>query len=722
MTALTAPAAPSASRIAGPELRGPAQWAARLAWASFFLLSIFILSMGVWHWYDQNHRPCAQQQPWEHCAAFEAGLAQIGMSPAFYGAYTAALPVVAALPFFALSLIIVRRRSDRLMAVLFAIMLAGLGATGKLYAPIAEWANWNPERAWMSVLIHTVLVGGVGLGAVLVFAFPDGRFTPRWTRWVALVWFGLYASTQFLADFPFAYYNWPVPLPQLIQVGLALSVVYSLYYRYRRVADPLQRQQIKWFLFGIALVALNWLVDYSVWNIAEVITGEALIQPGLSAVLWQLIQGTVWYASQFFLAVCLAFALFRYRLWDIDLLLNRALVYGGLTAGVVALYVLVVGGLGALLRSGAAGPLSLLATGLVAVLAQPLRDRLQRGVNRLMYGERDDPVTVLHRLGQRLETAVAPEALLPALVETVGQALKLPYAAVEIARGPGPAEVVEYRPVTARPPDPAALEGWPLTHQNEVVGRLLVAPRAPGEAFSPLDQHLLDNIAREAGLAVHAIGLTRELQRARLRLVTALEDERRRLRRDLHDGLGPALASQGLKLAAAQQHLHTNPAAASDLIESVLAQNADTVADVRRLVYGLRPPALDERGLADALRDHVAAASANGLRVEVGDLPANAPPLPAAVEVAAYRIASEALTNIIRHARAHRASVQFALEGAALRLAIEDDGRGLPAALRPGVGLRSMRERAEELGGTLTLEPGPGGGTRVAATLPIEGT
>jgi signal transduction histidine kinase len=357
---------------------------------------------------------------------------------------------------------------------------------------------------------------------------------------------------------------------------------------------------------------------------------------------------------------------------------------------------------------------------LVAVLVQPLRDRLQRGVNRLMYGERDDPVTVLGRLGRRLEAAVTPEALLPSLAETVAQALKLPYVAIEITGALAAPEVVAYP--SARPA-PAGATVLPLAHQGEPVGRLVVAPRAPGETFNPLDQHLLDNIARQAGMAVHAVSLARELQRARQRSVAALEDERRRLRRDLHDGLGPALASQGLKLAAARQHLRTDPDAALALINGVLAQNYDTVADVRRLVYGLRPPALDERGLAEAIRDHLGQAPAGSLQVTVGDLPATAPPLPAAVEVAAYRIALEALTNIIRHARAHTAAVRFGLArlGAdpALNLEIEDDGAGLPAALRAGVGLRSMRERAEELGGTLRVEGRAGGGTRVIAVLPL---
>jgi signal transduction histidine kinase len=205
--------------------------------------------------------------------------------------------------------------------------------------------------------------------------------------------------------------------------------------------------------------------------------------------------------------------------------------------------------------------------------------------------------------------------------------------------------------------------------------------------------------------------------------VAALEDERRRLRRDLHDGLGPALASQGLKLAAIKQHLHGQAPAALALIDNVLAQNHETVADVRRLVYGLRPPALDERGLAEAIRDHLGQGGTDPVQIAVSDLPANTPPLPAAVEVAAYRIVLEALTNTIKHARARQAAVRFALAEApaalALQVEIEDDGAGLPAGLRAGVGLRSMRERAEELGGHLSLTPGAHGGTRVQATLPL---
>jgi len=229
----------------------------------------------------------------------------------------------------------------------------------------------------------------------------------------------------------------------------------------------------------------------------------------------------------------------------------------------------------------------------------------------------------------------------------------------------------------------------------------------------------------ESGMAISR-SLTEkdhQLQRAHQRLVTAVEEERRRLRRDLHDGLGPALASQGLKLAAAKQLLKRDPDAVESLLDQVMVQNQQTVSDVRRLVYGLCPPVLDERGLAEAIRDHVLHSQNDGLQVEVGELPADLPPLSAAVEVAAYRIALEAFTNVIRHAQAARCTIQFVLIrndiANALQIEVVDDGIGLPRELRAGVGLRSMRERAEELGGTLTIESASRGGTRILATLPL---
>jgi len=244
-----------------------------------------------------------------------------------------------------------------------------------------------------------------------------------------------------------------------------------------------------------------------------------------------------------------------------------------------------------------------------------------------------------------------------------------------------------------------------------------VAPRAAGETFSPADRRLLADLARHAAPAVHAHRLAADLQRSRERIVVAREEERRRLRRDLHDGFGPTLASQALKLDAAIDLLASDPAAAARLLGEVKAQTQGTVADVRRMVYALRPPALDELGLVGALQAQIQALPANGLRVSLEAAPL--PPLSAAVEVAAFRITLEAVTNTVRHAHASECRVRLAAPDRVLEIEVEDDGSGLPAGHIPGDGLASLRERTAELGGTCQVENRPAGGVRVTARLPL---
>jgi signal transduction histidine kinase len=425
-------------------------------------------------------------------------------------------------------------------------------------------------------------------------------------------------------------------------------------------------------------------------------------------------------------------AIFRSNLWDIDVLINRTLVYAALTASVAGIYILIVGYLGALFQTSGNLLVSLLATGLVAVLFQPLRDRLQRAFNRLLYGERDDPYAVISRLGQRLEATLAPEAVLPTIAETVAQALRLPYVAIALQQNDELVIAADYGDKVTRwqgdkvdaalitsdaslsPPHLVTLS---LVYQGETVGQLMLSARASGESFSPADRRLLDDLARQAGIAAHAVRLTSDLQHSRERLVSAREEERRRLRRDLHDGLGPQLASVTLKLDAARNLLDRDPAAAGTLLTELKTQTQTAIADIRRLVYDLRPPALDDLGLVSALREQISQYQYNELSIII-DAPADLPPLPAAVEVAAYRIAQEAITNVVRHADARSCIVSLGI-GNGLCLDVRDDGRGLPDQRRAGVGLSSMRERAAELGGRCEISPAPGGGTCVAAWLPL---
>jgi signal transduction histidine kinase len=438
--------------------------------------------------------------------------------------------------------------------------------------------------------------------------------------------------------------------------------------------------------------------------------------------------------------VCVGIALLRYRLWDIDVIINRTLVYVTLTVSVIGLYVLVVVGLGTLIQVQGNLALSLLATGLIAVLFQPLRLRLQRAVNRLLYGERDDPYAVLVHLGSRLEATLVPEKVLPTIVETVAQALKVPYVAIALL----PQQESFNRPETAAwaardltvagtamPADIVASSGTPtpdlqrvpLAYQAETVGYLLLAARA-GDTFGKTDSRLLTDLARQAGVAVYAVRLTTDLQRlsanlqqAREHLVTTREEEHRRLRRDLHDGLGPALASLTFKVDAARNLLTRDTEKADRLLNAVSLQAQEAITDIRCLVYNLRPPALDELGLLSALREHMAPYQHQGLQV-ILDAPPTLPFLPAAVEVAVYRIAQEGLSNVARHAEARHALLQLSIDAETLHLTITDDGKGIPADHRIGVGLHAMHERANELGGSCTIAAGSSGGTLIQVRLP----
>jgi signal transduction histidine kinase len=608
-----------------------------------------------------------------------------------------AVEVALLLVYSAIAVVIFWRKSDDGMAVFASIALVTWAATAS-----PSWDALESHPAWSLPVRFLRTLGPTSL-LIFLYLFPDGRFIPRWTRALAVVLVVLPLAAQ-----SFGPLIVPDPFSFLLWIGFLGSGVIAQIYRYRRVASPVQRQQTKWVVFGATAMSLGVVGASLLGEIAPVRDPS-----GDQQVLYELISGIIAVFSLLLFPFSIGIAILRYRLWDIDIVINRTLVYGALSASVAGIYVLVVGALGALFQARGDLAISLLATALIALLVQPLRERLQRGVNRLMYGERDEPYAVLARLGQRLEATLASGAVLPTIVETVAQALKLPYAAIAVPGNGAPTVIAYGTPV----PAPLTL---PLIYGTETVGQFLFAPRTPGETISPADRRLLDDLARQAGIAVHALRLTRDLQQSRQRLVTTREEERRRLRRDLHDGLGPMLAGFTLKVAAIRNLLARDQAAADALLTELGAEIEAAVGDIRRLVYDLRPPALDELGLVGAIRARAIQYSANttgGLQVRV-EVPSDLPPLPAAVEVAAYRIAEEALANVVRHAQARTCVVRLSLDDA-LRLEICDDGIGLPTARHMGVGLLSLHERAAELGGSCVVEPVPTDGTRVRARLPL---
>jgi signal transduction histidine kinase len=330
-----------------------------------------------------------------------------------------------------------------------------------------------------------------------------------------------------------------------------------------------------------------------------------------------------------------------------------------------------------------------------------------------MYGERDDPYAVVSRLGRRLETTLAPEAVLPTVVETIAQALKLPYAAILLKDGQDFRTASSYGSPRGEP------ETLPLVYQREEIGRLVLSPRSPGESFSDADRNLLEDLDRQAEVAVHAVRLTADLQHSRERLVATREEERRRLRRDLHDGLGAQLAGLNVQAGTLRRLIPSDPDAAEEVVVELRDEIRSAIGDIRRLVYDLRPPALDDLGLVEALRQLAERYGSKdeplSVLVEASE---DIPDLPAAVEVAVYRITQEALTNVARHARARSCIVRLAVDGDVL-LEIVDDGVGIPTERSAGVGLSSMHERASELGGSCVIQSVPKGGTQVLVHLPL---
>jgi signal transduction histidine kinase len=581
-----------------------------------------------------------------------------------------------------------------------------------------------PALTWLGYSLGA-LTTLVPLFVLLPMLFPTGHFLSlrwAWAAWVGIgvvtvLGIGLGLQPDFSLDNGYgANFDQLNPLgveglPAWWQPGLRNSAISlllvlcfvsiaSLVVRFRRSAGE-ERQQMKWLTYFLATVVMVQLVAFELVG--------SLFYPSLFDTVWyELIILVVFVGFPIVIGV----AILKHRLYDIDLLLNRTLVYGTLTVLLVALYALIVSALGALFHNENNFVASLLAAGVIAVLFQPARLRLQRLTNRWLFGARDDPAEVLTRMTNQMESADSSATLLTGLVATIATSLKLPYVAVWIGMEAGGAPTAE---IGNRPKD---VETMPLLHQQETIGRLEVAPRSMGETLAPADRQLLLAVARLVATTARTVQLTDEVQEARVRTVAAREEERRRLRRDLHDSLGPMLASQGLKLAAARQLLHTDPEVAERLLDDVLQQGETTVADVRRLVYALRPPTLDELGLVEAIHEYVDGVSVGSETRFTLYAPERSPEIPAAIEVAAFRILQEALANVLRHARAKTCTVTLMI-GSAVELVVEDDGVGLPTESRIGIGLLSMRERAAEVGGSCSIKNAAEGGVIVNVSLPL---
>lgn len=562
--------------------------------------------------------------------------------------------------------------------------------------------------------VWTAAAGGVGgalaLGAMLLFAQTVGA--PPRRRWPAVAvaalvpalgyaaWLGLVGPGGLAAPAR-AQALLTVLGPALVAATAALLGL--LVAAHARAVDREDRLATRLVLLGVggALGARLLLGD-----LPRSLGGDPLL-PGTVVALLTVPP----------VLVCAVVATTRRRLDEVEPTVRRALVQASAVAVVGAAF---IGAAGAaeLLSDLAVG--SMVAGGLLATLLLPLALGLQRTLRRLVYGDRDFPQRVVSEL-RLLDPVTAPEEALRETLDLLARRLHLSHAAIDVpARATTPSIATSIG--TSRG-NPVVVD---LAVGGTPVGRLRLEVDPARDPFGPADRRLLEDVGAQVGTLVQAVTVNRELQRSRQGLITAREEERRRIRRDLHDGLGPSLATMAMRLEAAHDLIAADPAGAAELVGRLSDQARADIAEVRRLVDGLRPPALDQFGLVSALRQRADAhnAGARGAQpamrwaVSAAD---DVEPLPAAVEVAAYLIALEAVNNAQRHSGATGCEVSLRRDDGALHLEVRDDGEGLADDVTLGVGLTSMRERAEELGGVCTVTSPAGGGTVVAVVLPVTG-
>jgi signal transduction histidine kinase len=853
-------------------------------------LILFVLSVGLFVadivlYLAHLHQPCTGAA--DLACQFRGYLApsdvrrlhEIGLSLDFYAIYTIVITSLFALGYWLVAALLFWRKSADRMALLAAVSLATFPMV--FNTPLI---NALPTP-WSFLTLCIRFLGTQSLN-LFIYLFPNGHFVPRWMRWVFVAFLLYWMVNTF---FPFASLNpfsFFTLLGELILLGPIGSIVIVQIYRYRHVSSLQERQQTKWVVYGVCVG----------WGGYLVVLTLSFIFPSLFQIgtLGGLIEGLLVYGFMLLVPLSIGLAIFRSRLWDIDILINRTLVYGVLTVCVVGVYVLVVGTLGVLIGSNGNLVISLFATALVAVLFQPLRAWVQRGVNRLLYGQRDEPYTVITQLSQRLEAQLSPDTVLSTIVETVAQALKLPYVAIllkqentfELAASAG--ELVG---------DPMVL---PLVYQKETIGHLQLAPRTPGEPFSPADRRLLDELARQAGLAAHAVQLTEDLQHSyehlerrvaertrelsslldishtvastlqlkpllgvildQLKLVidytgssilivegdslvfldhrgpvlqerqvqlhfplkqlgpiwqtiasgesiliddihdetpmaqgllvamgdllestfqyvcswmavplnlrervigmlivssteehafterhallaqaianqaaVAIEnarlyeqaqelaalEERQKLARELHDSVSQALYGISLGAHAARTALSLDPDHVDEPLDYIVSLAEAALAEMRALIFELRPESLETEGLVSALTKQAEALQSRHKIIVSTEL-RDEPDLPVRTKQELYRIAQEAMHNTVKHAHAGQVMLRLEQTGNVVVLEVRDDGAGFnTGASFPGhLGLHTMQERVANLGGIFQIESTVGAGTHIFVSLP----
>jgi signal transduction histidine kinase len=634
---------------------------------------------------------------------------------------------VAALAFVAAGTVLaVKRPRDPVGWIQLAIgIIAQLVGVAGVYRVAAFDAAGTIAAPWAALLWDTLWLPGIALVPLLFLVFPDGRLpSARWRPVAALLAGGGVSILVAVGLRPGHLTNTPIANPlglgALGEVAPVLELVGSVMFavaalaalaapivRYRRAA-LVARYQLRWFLSSAAVIGFAWLVA----NGLELLGAEAALLATLRLV------------PLLTLPVATAVAVLRHRLYDIDLVVSRALLYGGLSALVGSIYLVVVGGIGTMIgvRGGTSLPLTAGATALAATVFQPARMRLQRVANRLVYGHRSNPYEVLASFTQQMTIAYPAGEAPGAMAEAVGDALRLARCDVWL-RAEGDLVLAARWPAHERVPatpvpatgDALALPGaqhtYPVEHEGRLLGAIGVTS-TPGDTLTDGEDRLLRDLAAAAWLVLDNAQLVRELRGSRQRLVAAQDLQRRRIERDLHDGAQQRLLELALTLQLAHRQVDEHGAApAAGTLAAAERQLRAALAELRDLARGIHPAILTERGLLAAIGS-LAERAPLPVTVTAGHAGRFAP----SIEATAYFVSAEALANVIKHAGASTATVSLGVTDGWLRLHITDDGCGGADPAAPG--LRGLADRVVALDGRFSIDSAPGAGTTVTVDLP----
>ena len=656
--------------------------------------------------------------------------------------------IVMILTFDVIGVLIATRRPGS--SIGWLVLVIGLAWSGGDL--LNAFGQYGFEHGWSNADVIIALsqpswLPPIGLtGTFLILLFPDGHLpSPRWRwfAWTIAVGMAVMGLLLLVAPGRFDGYKTvsnPLGIESLrpftgvlllglliIPIGMLGSMV-ALVQRYRRSAGT-ERQQMKWLAYAAAVAAFT----YAGAMVGSIVKGSAP-DPG-----WLLVWQNLSLATLALIPVAIGIAVLKYRLYDIDVVINKTIVFGALAAFIGAVYVTVVVLLGAAIGATTTNPaLSIAATAIVALLFEPVRVRVQRVANRFVYGERATPYEVLSRFSDRIAGTYATEDVLPRTARVIAEGTGAERVGVWLRVGDTLHERGAW-PAADRPPEPVAMAGQdlpefpgtaatvPVRHGDELLGAVTVT-RPRGEALTPAEGSLLNDLAGQAGLVLANVRLTAELQTrldeiarrsqelraSRQRIVTTQDAERRRLERNIHDGAQQHLVALAVKLRLVRGLMAKDPGRAATMLGELRAEVDEAIETLSSLALGIYPPVLEERGIAAALES----------QVRVGSIPVvvdadGVDRQPIETEAAVYFCCLEAIQNAAKYAQAARIDVRLGHVGANLTFEVRDDGVGFDtAASRSGSGLQGMADRLAALGGSVDIASTPGSGTVVSGHVP----